>query len=566
MRFVKVLLIKMLVILHVVDTKYYLKRYPDVAAAEMDPVEHYVIHGFREGRSPNCWLANRKRRAAWVVRRIVGYITAFDADYYLMNYPDIASAGIDPLTHYARYGIWEGRSPNRKLAKHRRSLKIATALLSNIAQRNSPLQSQFGRELVFAFAQNGRRLGMRAAISVNRYLARRRGLNIYVRSLPVANLADEEYDWISIARIESAKPFSFHEPEIIGEDDSCILRTVEVPSRWIASISNATVVGGFQVVANDHFILYEPAGDPHNDFVAGSWRFVTGIKDAAAVAVWYEYENRAVIPEGILISGRCSPNYYHWLIEYLGRIYSVQPRSELHKVPLIIDASMYAQEFESLSVVCPNWPTYVLDRGTLLEVGKLHIPSIPTFLPDTLEMPFWKASALCYSTLAFLRETVFKQYSIENVKPARKIFLARHGARNITNTNEIEMALTHLGFECIDTGSLSFEEQVKLFADAAVIVGPLGAAFTNAIFCSPTCKVLGLASPYGKRFCMQANLATFAGCEYKILAGEHPMYQPGDEHDIRDVELMHQSFSVSLDRLIAALQDWLADLMPQTGS
>ncbi|GFD75889.1 hypothetical protein KUL113_53090 [Tenacibaculum sp. KUL113] len=37
---------------------------------------------------------------------------AFDECWYLAKYKDIASAGIDPIDHYVRYGIHEGREPN----------------------------------------------------------------------------------------------------------------------------------------------------------------------------------------------------------------------------------------------------------------------------------------------------------------------------------------------------------------------------------------------------------------------------------------------------------------------
>jgi len=33
----------------------------------------------------------------------------FDADAYLAAYPDVADAGLDPLTHYIRHGLPEGR-------------------------------------------------------------------------------------------------------------------------------------------------------------------------------------------------------------------------------------------------------------------------------------------------------------------------------------------------------------------------------------------------------------------------------------------------------------------------
>src|SRR5450631_2868134 len=35
------------------DDKFYLKTYPDVAAAGIDPLLHYLLHGASEGRWPN---------------------------------------------------------------------------------------------------------------------------------------------------------------------------------------------------------------------------------------------------------------------------------------------------------------------------------------------------------------------------------------------------------------------------------------------------------------------------------------------------------------------------------
>ncbi|MFP3553206.1 glycosyltransferase family 61 protein [Paraburkholderia sp. SIMBA_049] len=560
----------MLSLMHIVDGKYYLERYQDVARQNLNPVEHYLLFGFREGRSPNRMHAVIKRSAGKSALIVARFLLRFDAEFYLARYTDVSAAGVDPLAHYIRFGFWENRHPNRSTSKSMTAHRIAVALLSSVTGRKTTGWLNIRRDFFFSSAKHGRALITRTLAILERRLAKRQQRTTYVRTVAIANVVNDVFDWASVAAVEPTKSYSFYEPEIFGEETLKTLRTVEVPRKWIVSLSDATVIGGFQVVAQNHLVLYEPAGNPHNDFVAGSWPFVAGIKKKSEAAIWYEFDKRERIPEGILLSGRCSPNYYHWLIEYLARIYTVLPIRELRNVPLILDGAMFPQEFESLSAVCPNWPVYRLQRGTLLEVERLHIPSIPTFLPDTLAVPFWQGSALCMSTLSFLRKAVFTRYGIECVAPTRKIFLARRGARNITNTQEIEELLEEFGFECVDAGALSFEEQVRLFAASSTIVGPLGAAFTNAIFCTPSCKILGLATPYGKRFCMQANLAAFAGCEYKILAGEHPTYKPGDEHALRDVELMHASFSIPPETLRAALLAWAvttnSSSQPFTGS
>jgi serralysin len=80
------------------DTKLYLIHNPDVAAAGIDPLEHYLRHGAKEGRA--IYAANGDA------------VSGFDAQYYLLHNPDVAAAGVDPLQHFNTYGWHEGRNPN----------------------------------------------------------------------------------------------------------------------------------------------------------------------------------------------------------------------------------------------------------------------------------------------------------------------------------------------------------------------------------------------------------------------------------------------------------------------
>jgi Cysteine-rich secretory protein family len=72
-----------------IDDAFYLSRNPDVAAAGMDPDEHYALWGWREGRDPSA---------------------GFSTSGYLAANPDVAAAGMNPLDHWISYGMSEGRS------------------------------------------------------------------------------------------------------------------------------------------------------------------------------------------------------------------------------------------------------------------------------------------------------------------------------------------------------------------------------------------------------------------------------------------------------------------------
>ncbi len=70
------------------DREWYLKNYPDVAEARLDPLEHYLSHGANEGRDPS---------------------PVFSTRGYLLKNPDVLHAGINPLVHYLLHGCFEGR-------------------------------------------------------------------------------------------------------------------------------------------------------------------------------------------------------------------------------------------------------------------------------------------------------------------------------------------------------------------------------------------------------------------------------------------------------------------------
>src|SRR4030095_11223398 len=70
------------------DASWYAARYPDVAAANIDPLVHYLKRGGVERRDPG---------------------PTFSTAWYLQRYPDVNAGRINPLVHYLTYGAAEGR-------------------------------------------------------------------------------------------------------------------------------------------------------------------------------------------------------------------------------------------------------------------------------------------------------------------------------------------------------------------------------------------------------------------------------------------------------------------------
>jgi len=74
------------------DADWYLSTYKDVKESGVDPAEHYLVFGAKEGRRPS---------------------TEFDGDWYLKRNTDVAKSGMNPLLHFLKYGKDEKRAPNR---------------------------------------------------------------------------------------------------------------------------------------------------------------------------------------------------------------------------------------------------------------------------------------------------------------------------------------------------------------------------------------------------------------------------------------------------------------------
>lgn len=109
--------------------------------------------------------------------------------------------------------------------------------------------------------------------------------------------------------------------------------------------------------------------------------------------------------------------------------------------------------------------------------------------------------------------------------PGRNIYLSRKAGlhnRAILNEAEVLALLRPLGFDIVDPGDFSIAEQIRLFAEADVIVAPHGASLANLPFCSPGAAVLELfpsqsmVADYWKMTC------GVEGLEYQYLGGAGP--------------------------------------------
>lgn len=212
-------------------------------------------------------------------------------------------------------------------------------------------------------------------------------------------------------------------------------------------------------------------------------------------------------------------NYYHWLLDLLPRLSLIERGGEsLDSIDyfLVNDrASRFQRETLELlgipkrKIIKSHWHPHI-------QAAELIVPS---FTCDTGHFARWQV------------EWLQKKFGSGNhVNKSRRLYLNRRNVsyRKVENESEIETFLKLYGFESIDPGDYSVQEQVRLFAEAEILVAPHGAALANIVFCQPGTKVVELLHPKAVNL-MYWTLSETIGLHYSYILGEGERPDPGED-------------------------------------
>jgi hypothetical protein len=128
----------------------------------------------------------------------------------------------------------------------------------------------------------------------------------------------------------------------------------------------------------------------------------------------------------------------------------------------------------------------------------------------------------------------------------RKLYVPRRGSqgRVIVNETQVLRELEARGFELVEPQTLTWVEQVRLFAQASHVVGPMGSGLANALFSPPGSRLLTLAPAcMGDSFFWRVS--GVAGVDYEEIrcaTVDGPGYQitsrPQDRDILVDMDLL----------------------------
>jgi capsular polysaccharide biosynthesis protein len=329
-----------------------------------------------------------------------------------------------------------------------------------------------------------------------------------------------------------------------------------VPDQQWLVVEDATVQDGGTILSGGRLVVYDGSADPSLDFVAGQWDSVFGsafMPDRALVRLREPSSGR--LPEGVLLSGRNDDNWYHWMVEYLPRVFQVDS-SVPNSAPFIVSSRTPPAGMEALRRFADR-EIVVVDAALALEVKRLHVLAPSVQILDTTRVPWSQGLSMNTAPLhEFRRRLGLGDQRLGG--EGKRVFLQRTTSRRgLINQPELAEIAGRLGLELVDPSHLSWQEQIELFSSSSLVVGASGAVMANYLLMLPGSRVLALTSDSLADFVLPAALAGVSQVAFSYLTGPNKSALKG--HLARN-SWLHSSFSVQPDRFRRAVRHELASL------
>jgi len=254
---------------------------------------------------------------------------------------------------------------------------------------------------------------------------------------------------------------------------SFFVETISLPARQLFILPNATV--SWHAVVFRNFRIFRPAlalltweATYRNTYLLKQW-----VAEPAELPAPDE-------PVALVHDQWTQGNYYHWMVDSLSRLLLLRrhyPNARLlmpEPVPAYVRATAALLGFTRL---------VPLSESQVLKVPRLVVPQ--HVAPPGLQNP---------SLLQQLRDDLVRALHLSRPLPVptRRLYASRakQNSRHLRNEAEVVALLQQQGFETVYFEEYSFEQQVALMLETAVLVGLHGANLTNMLFMQPGAAVV----------------------------------------------------------------------------
>jgi glycosyltransferase involved in cell wall biosynthesis/capsular polysaccharide biosynthesis protein len=544
------------------DEQFYLERNPDVRAAKVDALWHYVVAGEQERRAPNPFFDAAYYRDRWmknapIESNALAHYAAegeakrhrpsvdFDPAGYLAANPELQAFVDRPLFHFLMVGHAAGltaKAPRARalefIEQFEKSGKVA---LERLMKAKQSLVADLGVERGFEVLRD-------AAVLPDCDQLR-------VETLQGQQAYAQQRAEVYLETSAGGKPFAVNPPKLVGEGK---LRAIEHVSRtlYVACLGEARVRGRSALVEVEgaglldyedwEFELFdcELDIDPAIFHVEGKKIWVTERDDRRAAME---------VAEAFMLLGPQTGAFGDWMYQVLPRYVAADMTGALPIMPVLIDEGLHPSIRESLQLMLrPGVEVIAVPAYSTVGVKRLWCASNLHYAPAREKMDArYKFDYNSYNPATFapmLREMSRRAaLAIPETPGPEKVFLARKPQlwRKLVNHTEIEAVARDHGLQIVYPEDLSFAEQVAIVRGARYLAGPEGSAFALTYFCKPGAKICVLCHPIIESAACMTDVID--GVDITVFTGPVIRSDPNFPHRA-DYEIDAARFSKFLDQ------------------
>lgn len=324
-------------------------------------------------------------------------------------------------------------------------------------------------------------------------------------------------------------------PQVIpaSEQTAWPARRIRWPEVFVGKLDGAEVIGReFPVLSSDACLFVEgfvttPSVFPRK---GGTVKYVSS--DAR---VLLDLPREAIEHDGPCVLLGRSNNHFHFLLESLPRIHSLELYGMPGDVPALVPEDLYPTSLEILAMFgFPEERLVRVPTDGSVHCGTLYAPSLLGYglLPSPI-------------AVRFVRERLLSKAPPWDDMP-RRVYLSRNRMprRHVRNEDELLPLLERHGFRTVYPERLGVAAQIRMFASAEAIVSPDSSALANLAFAAPSAKV-GVFSWRGIHLPIWHAIAFLVGAQLTYIHADAVI----DSH----ARLEHRDMNVEP----ALLEQWL---------
>ncbi|RKN85336.1 glycosyltransferase family 61 protein [Paenibacillus ginsengarvi] len=343
--------------------------------------------------------------------------------------------------------------------------------------------------------------------------------------------------------VYGAQPLQMAEPHTVDSELHPVFRqrSAAIPEGYVAVLPEGRYYGGEDfsgaVITPDNRLVW----DVSTNFIIPNW--VHPIYRCGSLPPLVRTAETVAVLTFIW-----SRNYFHWVIDVLGRLALLQKSGiPIDKYIISGDGPAAFQE-ETLTLLgIPPQRIIRSYNGLHLQAERLVVPSLQPYnlLPfKSNQVPRWATD--------FVRSELYRIVRPQPLSGFERIYISRKDAnhRKVLNEGDVIRMLMSRGFREVTLAGKTVAEQIRLFRSAQIIIAPHGASLTNLIFCQTGARVLDILPTRYMYPCFW-HISSYYGLSYAYLIAQG--MRLAENEGIGKVGYVHDDISVDIGALTVML-------------